>query len=141
MTPYAKAKQLIDDVVEFSEIDLPKLKYAQVGAPHVIAHEVFTVAVSGVDPHGQYGPFECNASQLSTFLVIIAWNCSWTSETDGSDDPRKIKSVSEKLDATGQMLWDFASRYQAYLSKEWSITFALTGGIGITTLSFTIGVD
>jgi len=141
VTPYEKAQQLVDDIVEFSEMKLPKLRYAQVGAPNVIADEVFTVAVNAVDPHDQYGPFECNPSQLSTFLVIIAWECSWTGENDGRDDPRKVKTVSQKLDDTGTMLWSFASQYRAYLSKEWSITYALTGGVGITTMSFSIGVD
>ncbi len=143
MTPLEKAQQLIEELDDYAGgvgVELPSLQYPQIGTP-VIATEAFTIGVIDVSPHDQYGPNECNASQLTTFSINISRECSWTSDDDGVDVPEKVEEVSATLSADSELLWQFAEQYRAYLSKQWNITFLLTGGLGITTMSFIIGVD
>jgi hypothetical protein len=143
VTPLEKAAQLIDEIDDYAcdiGVDLPKLRYPQIGTP-VIGCEAFTIGVIDVTPHEQYGPVECNASQLVTFSVNVSRTCSWVADDDGIDDPEKVAEVSATLSADSEVLWSFAQQYRAYLSKQWNVTFLRTGGLGITTMSFIIGVD
>ena len=141
MTPLEKAQQVLEEIVEFAdEVELPHLQYAQIGTP-VVACEALTVAVIDITPHEQYGPTECNASQLVTLSVVLSRTCAWTSDDDGVDDPEKIAEVATVLSGDSELLWSFAQQYRAYLSKQWNISFLRTGGLGITTMSFIIGVD
>ena len=143
MTPLEKAQELIEELDTFAGVQgvgLPTLRYPQIGTP-VIATEALTVGVIDVTPHEQYSPVECNASQLCTYSINVSRECSWTSDDDGVDDPVRIAEVSATLSADSELLWNFAQQYRAYLSKQWNVTFLLTGGLGITTMSFIIGVD
>lgn len=143
MTPYEKAQQLLQAVVdeaETREVELPTLQYAQVGDP-AIACEVLTAACTTLDPSAETGPEKCNASQLGAFAVIIARECSWTGNYDGSDDVEAVARVSETLGRDSDLLWAAANSFNAYLTKRWNVTWTLTGGLGITTLAIVTGVD
>lgn len=151
MTPYEKAQQILDSVIAAGEDQiglgtwpgwgLPTVRYAQMNAAPVISCEVLTVSVMDVAPHTAYGPVECNASQLSTFSIILARNCMNTSDDDGVDVPEAVESASVVADQDAQLLWGWADSYSAFLSKDWSISWTLNGGIGITTLTLTTGID
>lgn len=143
MTPYEKAQQLLQAVVDEAEIagiDLPAAQYAQVGDP-VIACEVLTVACTNVDPNAETGPEQCNASQLGAFAIILARECSWTGNYDGTDNLEAIAEVSDAIGKDSDLLWATANNFKAYLVKRWNVTWTLTGGLGITTLAMVTGVD
>ena len=143
MTPFDKAKQLLERVEESGRVlcvDLPSNRYAQVGQP-VVACSLVTVACTSIDIDQATGPEKCNASQLATFAIIIARDCSWTSEQDGTDDVAKVDVVSAEIASDADVLWHMANNYSAFLSKRWSVAWTIEGGLGVTTLTLTTGID
>lgn len=150
MTPFEKAQQLLQSLVDYGDAkvssgdwpgySLPTIQYAQMGEP-VVACELVTVAGSTVVPHAAYGPVDCNASQLGTFFVIIARDCANISDNDGITIPEVAEEVSALIDRDGQLLWDWAANLDDYLSKEWSVAWALVGATGVTTLQLVTGID
>lgn len=143
MTPLAKAQQILDELVLYAgeqSVQVPALRYVQISTP-VVAAEALTIALIDVSPHEQYGPTDCNASQLATYSIVLSRECSWTSDDTGVDDPAKVAAVSAMLSADGELLWGFGQQYAAYLSKQWNVTWQLTGALGISTMSFIVGVD
>lgn len=143
MSPLEKAQQILDQLVDKAadeSFTLPTQQYPQTGDP-VIACALFTVAVSSVLVAEAYGPNACNASQLGTFSIVIARDCGNTSRQDGSDDPAAVAAVSQTLSADGEFLWSWINNYIAYLSKEWSVSYVIQGGLSMATMQLTTGID
>lgn len=142
VTPLEKAKQILADINTFasaSSVDLPGHQYAQTGTP-VIACAGLIVAVTNVSIAAGYDP-TCGAAQSGTFVVTLTRDCGVEFNEDGSDNVDAITAVSAEADADAQMLWDYANQLEIYLTRTWSVSWALIGGLGITTLSLTIGID
>lgn len=150
MTPYEKAQELLDAISDIGDARVasedwegytfPALRYAQLGESTITCEGV-NVSATNVVPHAAYGPVDCNASQLGTFTIIIARDCAVIHDRYGIDDPVAFAAVSRVADWDGQLLWDWANEMTAYLSKEWSVAWAIVGNIGVTTMQLTIGVD
>jgi hypothetical protein len=153
MTPLEKAREFlatIEDMAPVMGTVLPDQRYAQLGQP-VIACSSLIAAVTTTIPHAEYGGatgsrgnifgFECNASQQSTFVISLARECSWTSDDTGFDIPEEVVKVSEQMQMDHDLLWYFAANLDAYLSKSWSISMVLMGGLSIVTLQLLTGVD
>lgn len=142
MTPLAKADQLLSKLITFAgEYVLPASRYAQVGVPVYDCAAVIS-AVGNVIPHVEYGPIDCNASQLGTFTVAIVRPCSWTSERDGTTNVPALQTTSGVLDLDGDLLWRFAQDYSEFLSKDWTVEYDLTqAGLGAAVLTMTTGID
>lgn len=143
MTPLSKAQQILNGVEATAagmSVAMPRLRYAQL-ATQVVSVESVIVAATSMEPDAAYGPLECNASQLATFVVSWALDCSWVSNDDGTDDPTRVAEASARMDTVAEVLWEFASGLDAFLSKQWSIGWAFIGGLGIVTLQLTTGVD
>lgn len=143
MTPFQKAQQLLEELETealAAFIELPHMRYAQMGTP-VIACDLATVACTTIAPDEASGPEKCNASQMATFLVVIARACAWTGNDDGTDDPAVVEEVSAVIAQDIDLLWTVANNYTAFLSKRWSVAWELTGGLAIVTMTITTGVD
>lgn len=143
VTPLEKAQELLDDLSGFAAAechDLPSLRYTRMGPP-VLACEALIVGVLNADPAELYGPLECNPSQLATYIFAAGLECSGVYDQSGADDPYKVAEVSAKMDAVGSLFWDWAAQYNAYLSKQWFVTWSINGDLGVITMQFTTGVD
>lgn len=153
MTPLDKAREflaMLEDQAPTHGVVLPDPRYAQLGTP-VIGCAATVVGVAGTNPHPEYGGasavamgifgFECNASQQASFVFSIARECSWTSDETGLDIPEAVVKVSETMQADHDLLWYFAANLEPYLSKSWSLAMTLMGGLAITTMTLTTGVD
>lgn len=147
MTPLAKAQEILDLISDAAltatpVLVLPTVKYPQVGIPTIDCESVI-VGVTNIVPHPNYEPALCNASRLGTFTVYIIRDCSWVANNDdGTTDVTAMATVSDKQDADGVLLWDWAQTYDDFLSKEWSVQYNLTdGGLAVTSLQITTGID
>lgn len=156
MTPYEKAQQILDEVKALADsrfliLPGPEMNhYAQVGN-NVIACAGVTVTYTGsnVDPLtpanaeniAAFQSMQCGPGQLGIFNIVIARDCANIANQDGTDDPVKVAALSALMDADGQLLWDFAVAYDAWISKDWSTGHAIDGALGISTLLLTTGVD
>jgi hypothetical protein len=143
VTPLEKAAEILQGIelqAATNGVTLPTLRYTQMAQP-VIACAGVIVAVTATDPHPLYGPVECNASQQVTFAVSIARDCSHVANDDGTDDIVKLGQVSMTMQGDHDVLWDFAACFEEYLSKQWSVRMVITGGVAITSMTLTTGVD
>ena len=149
MSPYEKAQAILADLVARAAAEspeprvLPSIQYAQIGAPRTVTCESLvvgaaTVAADGADDSES---IMCDAIQVGTFMLVYALDCSWTSDEDGTDNPELVAEVSGRVDAAGDFLWAYANELDPFLSKEWSLGFTMTGGLGIATLTLTTGID
>lgn len=149
MSPYEKAKAILAELearaaaVSPEPLDLPSVRYAQIGAPQTVtcASLIVGTATIAADGADDFEDIRCDAIQLGTFVLIYALDCSWVANDDGTDNPVKVAEASERMDAAGNFLWAYANELDPYLSKEWSMAYALTGGLGIATLTLTTGID
>lgn len=147
MTPYQKAQQILADLEARAAdigLDLPTLRYAQIGTP-VVSCASLIVAVTNLAPEAGGAGVEdivvCDAAQMGTFTILFSHDCSWVANDDGSDDPARVVEASAHMDASGSFLWDYANEYVPYISKTWSLSWSLVGGLGISTLTLTVGID
>jgi hypothetical protein len=142
---YEKAQEILDALVAFAaaqvpEHELPALQYAQVGGPaHVVCAVVTVAALSMSIAPGT--PADCNAVQLAPFDVVIGRECAWEAEEDGRDIPAQVTDVSALIAADGELLWAFAGEYDPYLSKEWQVIWVKEGGIAVSVLKMTTGIN
>lgn len=149
VTPYQKAQAILDELVnratsvEPEPLDLPSVRYAQIGAPQTVTCESLIVGASSITADGadDLETIACDAVQLGTFVLIWAIDCAFVANEDGTDDPVRVAQASERMDAAGNFLWSYANELDPFLSKEWTMTFALAGGLGITTLTLITGID
>lgn len=148
MNAYEKAQQLLQlietEALPFEpEYTLPSQRYARVGTG-VISCASVQVAALDMSPDGLDNgqvTVHCDAIQLSNFACIISRDCSFVANEDGSDDPKRVGEASALGAKDAQFLWNWAQHYDAYFSKQFSVGWIFTGGILITTLSLTTGVD
>lgn len=144
MTPYEKAQQLsalIVDKATDDGLDLPSSRQILSAEP-VVAEECFLIALTELAIPEEFAPDGfCAAPQLATFDIIIARDCSATFNDDGTTNIAAAAVVAEANAADADFLWEWANQYDPYLEKEWSIGFANTGAVSITSMQFTTGVD
>lgn len=148
MTPYAKAQAILAELVEAAlplepDFVLPTLRYAQIGAP-VVACESLIVAVAGMTADNGLEVEDltfCDSSQIGTFTIVHAIDCAWVANEDGTDDPARVAEASARMDANGTFLWNYANELVPFVSKQWTIGWAFMGGLGLTTLTLTTGID
>lgn len=152
MTPLGKANQMLNEIVALAtvnDISLPKRRYAQVGNA-VISCSGVTVTVLGTNPtpwqnfqdfQSPLQMMECNVSVTGTFVVTIARECGGVSDHEGFDDPSKVAKVSAQLETDGELLWEWATNYDAFQSKDWTTRFAIEGELSLASLQMTTGID
>ncbi len=144
MTPLAYANELLKSFEDFAAnncdkpLDLPEMRYAQVGA-QVVGCESLIVASTGADAR-EMGGLECDFLQVGTFVVTLAHECAIEFTDDGFDDPVEVARVSEQMDRDGECLWEWALSVESFMEKDFSLGFDITGGLAITSLQLTLGV-
>lgn len=149
MNSYEKAQQLLELIVSEAlpmepGFSLPTLQYARVGTAVVSCGCVQVAALDMATDGAALGQLivRCDdAIQMSNFACIIARDCSWTANDDGSDDPAEVAAMSVKAAADADFLWSWAQHYNEFYSKAFSVGWLITGGLLITTLTLTTGID
>lgn len=142
MTPLAKAKALltlVESAADTAEVELPSQRYAVLGEP-VVDCESVIIALTGVGQPDEFN-VHCGVPQLGTFSIIVARGCATMYDQEGKTIPSKADAVADAQSTDSEFLWSFANGYQEYLSKTWSLGYAITGGIAITSLLLTTGID
>lgn len=146
MTPLAKARELLTELNAFAitqpvPVDLPSRQYAQLGEPVVDCASVI-VALTAMEPH-PLTEVGCSPVQLGTFQLLIIRSCSWVVDNDsGITDVDSMTDVADTADTDGQLLWAFADQLDEFVSKEWSVGWALTdAGLGVSSLQLSTGID
>lgn len=142
MTPFDKAKQLLQLIVDeaaIQEVSIPDLRYAQLGDTHIVC-EVVTVAVGPLSVNTSV-PSDCGAVQQATFKCAIARECQWPADANGADDPAAVQEVSELITKDADVLWEMANKYHPFISKSFTVSFQIDGGMGITILDLTTAID
>ncbi len=149
MNAYTKAGQLLELIEAAAlplepEYTLPSQRYARVGTA-VVSCACVQVAALDMNIDGANSGITnviCDdAIQVSTFACIIARDCAFVSNEDGSDDPARVGEASAIAAQDSEFLWNWAQTYDEYLSKTFNVGWLFTGGILITTLSLTTGID
>lgn len=119
---------------------LPARRYCVLAEP-VIECEGVVIALTGVAvPEG----FDttCGPPQLGTFNITIARDCAMPFDNDGITIPEQAEAISLEQAVDGDMLWLFASRHQPFVSKPpWTIGYVVSGGLMITSLLLSTGID
>lgn len=144
MTPWGKADALLKDLVAaagIAHLPLPERQYAQLGEP-VVACAAVQVALTGLEQAGpEYQPQACDTSQVGTFVVIIARDCAVVFNDDGTDDPKLVVDASQDMSEDGDFLWVWAESVPTFITKTLSLGWILEGGLSITSVSMTLGID
>lgn len=145
MTPWGKADSLLKDLISaagVAHLSLPERRYAQLGEP-VVACAAVQVALTGLEQAGpEYQPQAgCVTAQVGTFVVIIARDCAVVFNDDGTDDPKLVVDVSQDMSEDGDFLWNWANEVETFITKTMSLSWILEGGLSITSVSMTLGVD
>jgi hypothetical protein len=140
MTPYEKAQDLLKSL-EVACPNLPTLAYAQIGG-QVVSCESLIIAATGADGQPQ-DPLnlKCAFNQIGTFVITVARDCAFEATEDGVDDPVEVARVSAQMDQDGDCLWGWAQNLDPYISKDFSLGFTLQGGLAITSMQLTLGID
>lgn len=146
MTPLEFGDHLRKDFESYAEnlnprLAVPESSYAKMGDP-VIATESFIVASTNVDatPLFDEQGGRCGYIQVGTYVIALSRDCAYEMNDDGSDNVEEVKRISNQIDRDGDALWDWALTIDGYMSKDFSLGFALTGGLAITSLQLTTGV-
>ena len=146
MTPLEYAEHLRKEFEDFAlgcdpVVKLPELSYSKMGDP-VIACEALIFASTNVDATPLFDEVgaKCGVIQVGTFIAALARDCAYEMNEDGSDNVVEVKRISEQIDHDGDCLWDWALTVDGYMVKDFSLGFAITGGLAITSLQMTIGV-
>lgn len=144
MTPLEKGQQILDAIADEADgrgIPLPSLRYVRVGAPVLACEAVIVGFVNTLPAPSELVPFDCGAVELATFIVTVGLDCSAAVNEDGSDNVGQMMAVSERAQDVGEVLWSFARDFDAFVSKEWNVTYGVLGGMSYITLQLTTGVD
>lgn len=149
MNAYTKAQQLLALIVAEAlpkepDYSLPTNQYARVGTAVVSCASVQVAALDMQTEGAALGVLtvDCNdAIQLSSFACIISRDCGWEANEDGSDNLEAVAAVSAMGAEDADFLWTWANNYDEYISKAFSVGWSITGGILITTLTLTTGID
>lgn len=139
-TATALLASLVSDAATES-LTLPTVQYVVTGEPVVDCPSVI-VALTGINiPEGFTNAIHCAPPQLGSFDVIIARDCGTQFTPDGSTIPSAADTIAAAAAADGDFLWGWASRYAEVVDKTWELGFVTTGGLAITSLLLTTGVQ
>ena len=146
MTPLEYGDHLRKDFESYAEnlnppLTIPKSSYSKMGEA-VIANEALVVAATGADatPLFDEQGGRCGYIQVGTYIMALSRDCAYEMNDDGSDNVAEVQRISKQIDRDGDALWDWALTLDAYMTKDFSLGFALTGGLAITSLQLTVGV-
>lgn len=142
MTPYEKAKQILTQLeaaAASATLKLPDQRFAQLGG-QVVACEGLIVALAQMNPADGFDS-TCGPIQAGDFIVTLARSCAVTYDDGGVDDPDEVARVSAEADADVSFLWDFAREYPYFALRTFSVSSTLLGGLMITTLALSVGID
>lgn len=144
MTPFEKCKALQAEfealAAGYADYVLPERRYAVLGEPVVDCESVIIALTGMVVPEG----FDttCGPPQMGTFSVVIARDCATPFDEEGVTIPTEAEALGVDQGVDGQMLWLFASRHQPFAVKPpWTIGFVITGGLMVTSLQLSTGID
>ena len=137
-TPWQYGKVLLESL-EGWVVPLPDERFAQVGG-QVVSCESLIVATTGANSQEMLGAPQCDVIQVATYEVTVARECSDMSNNDGTNDQPAIAAVSAQMDQDGDALWRWAQQLEFYWVKSFDLGWVITGGLGITSLSLTVGV-
>lgn len=150
MTPLEKARALLDEFVEFADdanVELPSLRQAQYASNDgmVVACASVNMGVGPIaQPPDAYDP-TCNPGQVGTFTLILARDCGWESEEDGTDNPDAVTAVAEMMDIDSVLLWDFyvslLNTVSLYPPMNPDMSYAKDSGLAMSILRFSTGID
>lgn len=146
MTPLEKAKDILKQInarADESGLRLPSMQLAKLSpTPPVIACEELLVAITAITlPDETFEP-DCNPARLATFVIILARACAQEADPQtGVDIPENVRTIHAGLDRDSDFLWDWAAEYDYYLSKTWDMAWGLEGGLAVSTLTLTTGID
>lgn len=143
-TALEKANELLASLQAFAIADnspLPTPAYAQLGEAVVTCASTI-VTLTSIDPVGaEYQP-DCTPGQIGNFAITIARDCGVVyDETSGVDDPDLVVAASEDMDADGDLLWRWAATLDLFYVKTWTVSFSLPGGLLISAMALTLGID
>ena len=144
MTPYKKAKQLLEAIVKAYEDHgsletLPERRYAATSEPVVDCASVIVSLTSMTAAEGYEAP--CNVPVLGTFSIVVARECANTSNAKGMTNVEQTELVAKIQSDDAEALSSFARNLPTYISKSWNIVMVITGGLAITSLILTVGID
>jgi len=146
VTPFEKCKALQAELeslaagYEEAGYTLPARRYAVLGEPVIDCESVIIALTGMVVPEGY--DINCGPPQLGTFSVVIARDCATPFDEEGVTIPAEAEALAVDQGVDGDMLWLFANRHQPYAAKlPWTIGFVVTGGLAVTSLQLTTGID
>ena len=136
-TPLSYARILLDDLSN-SIVPLPDERYAQLGG-QVVVCESLIIGTTGITSQEMLGP-QCDVVQVASYDITLARDCANVSNDDGSNNGPAIVAVSDQIDADADALWRWAQGLEYYVTKTFDITWVITGGIAITTMTISLGI-
>jgi len=144
MTPLEYADHLRKDFEEYAVacgVAIPKVSYSKTG-DMVISCESLIAAASSVDatPLFDEQGGKCGYIQVGTFIIALSRDCAYEMEDDGTENVEEVKRISAQTDKDADCLWSWVLSIDPYWAKDFSIGFANTGGLAISSLQLTIGV-
>lgn len=120
------------DAAEAAGIELPEIRYVQMGDP-VIACPSVIAAVTAIntftDPNVPPGALPgCAPIQVATVSVYVAheYTCA---RDDGTDDPEAVYKISQVMAAEGNVVWDALNALQFFMGPDnVAVNWTINGG-------------
>ena len=137
-TPWQYGQELLDQLEQIV-VPLPDERYAQLGG-QVIACESLIVASTGIQAQEVLDTPRCDVVQVATYDITLARECANVSNDDGTNNPEAIVDVSAQIDQDADALWRWAQGLEYFWTKTFDVSWVITGGLAITTLTLTVGV-
>lgn len=143
MNPYTKAEQLMSllksEIAACNENLLPSRCFVTSSEP-VVDDECLIVSFTSMAPSEGYEA-SCNVPTTVTYSIVLARQCANISDASGMTIEDEAERVARSQSLDMEILSSFANSLPVYVSKTWNIALVITGGLAITSLILTTGID
>lgn len=144
MTPYDKANQLLEMIVDHmteyaAGTSVPTRRYVATSEPVVDCESIIVALTAVTQAEGYEAP--CNVPTVGTYSIVVARECSNTSNAKGMTNVDETQRVAKIQSDDVETLVAFVNSLPTYVSKSWNIALVITGGLAITSLILTTGID
>lgn len=137
----------VDVATDLAALPLPEPVHAQLGDLVIdcAGTYVTVTTITEIDPTGGSGAGNCDMIVMGNVTVIVARDCSFVANDNGTTDWDKQNKVSVQLDADTAVLWDQTEKWRAdawYLAPGLppTMTMAISGGLATVTLTLLLPV-
>ena len=136
-TAYEDVREKLDLLVSTMITDVPKTKWAQLGAP-TITCESLAIGITNLTDAPLFdvpGGRRCGDITIVDVVAMIGRDCAFPADDDGNTDPVRVQEASEKGDVDLSALRQWASLLSRPDTAQNQVQFLSEGGLHVVSLA------